>query len=134
MKKLSLDATIENVPVVTDFINAELESFGCSVKSQTQIDVAVDELFGNIAYYAYDDRIGQATVAIDIENNDTAVITFTDSGKPYNPLQHKDPDIALPVEERNIGGLGIYMVKKSMDYMSYEYRDGKNILCIKKKL
>lgn len=61
-------------------------------------------------------------------------ITFSDSGKPYNPLEKPDPDVTLSAEERSIGGLGIFMVKKSMDDMRYEYKDGQNILTITKRL
>ena len=111
------------------------ESLGCPMKAQIQIDVAIDELFGNIAHYAYAPEKGPATVRIEVKENPLAVvITFIDNGKPFDPLNSEDPDITLSAEDRQIGGLGIYMVKKSMDEISYEYKDGQNILKIKKHL
>lgn len=135
MKELTIDAAIENIPAVTDFVNGQLETFGCPMKVQMQIDVAVDELFSNIAHYAYDPGVGQATVRVELlEEPPSAVISFIDNGVPYDPLKKEDPDTSLPAEERQIGGLGVYMVKKSMDAVEYEYKDGQNILKITKKL
>lgn len=135
MIELTLDAVIENIEKVTDFINLELEKLGCSFKAQMQIDVAIDELFGNIAYYAYAPETGTATVRFEAEGEPPcAVITFIDSGKPFNPLANSDPDVTLSAEERQIGGLGIFMVKKTMDDVSYRYDDGQNILTIRKNL
>ena len=105
------------------------------MKAQMQIDIAIDELFGNIAHYAYNPEIGQATVRVEVVENPLAVtITFIDNGVPYDPLAKADPDTTLSAEEREIGGLGIYMVKKSMDDITYEYKDGQNILKIKKHI
>ncbi len=135
MKELTIDATIENVAAVTAFVDEQLEQLGCPMKTQCQVDVAIDELFGNIANYAYNPDIGTVTVRVEVTENPLAVvITFIDNGIPYDPLAKGDPDITLSVEERQIGGLGIYMVKKSMDDVSYEYKDGKNILRIKKNI
>ena len=135
MKELTIEAAVENIEVVTDFISAELENMDCPIKAQTQICIAIDELFGNIARYAYSPDVGKATVRFDVEQEPLSVIiTFIDNGKPFNPLQKDDPDITLPASERRIGGLGIFMVKKSMDYMYYEYKDGKNHISICKKL
>lgn len=135
MKELTVDATIENVAAVTAFVDEQLDQLDCPMKTQYQVDVAIDELFGNIAHYAYNPEIGVATVRVEVTENPLAVvITFIDNGVPYDPLAKEDPDITLSAEERGIGGLGIYMVKKSMDDVSYEYRDGKNILRIKKNI
>lgn len=134
-KELTIAATVENIETVTDFVNEQLESLDCSMKIQMQIDIAIDEIFGNIAHYAYSPGNGEATVRVEFEKEPlTAVITFIDSGIPYDPLKKDDPDITLSAEERDIGGLGIYMVKKSMDDVFYEYRDGKNIFSVKKRL
>ncbi len=135
MKELTIDATVENIPAVTDFVNEQLEEHGCSMKVQMQIDIAIDELFSNIAYYAYNPDIGPATVRVElVEEPLSVVITFIDNGVPYDPLKKEDPDTGLSAEERDIGGLGIYMVKKSMDGIAYEYKDGQNILKITKNL
>jgi anti-sigma regulatory factor (Ser/Thr protein kinase) len=100
-----------------------------------QINIAVDQLCSNIARYAYEPEKGPATVRVEVDpDSPEVVITFLDHGKPYNPLENEDPDITLSAEERGIGGLGIFMVKKTMDEIEYEYRDGKNILRVKKKL
>ena len=135
MKELTVAATVENIETVTDFVNEQLEALDCPMKAQVQIDIAIDELFGNIAHYAYNPEIGKATVRVEVIEDSLAVtITFIDNGVPYDPLAKADPDTTLSAEEREIGGLGIYMVKKSMDEITYEYRDGQNILAIKKNL
>ncbi len=135
MKELTLDATVENISTVTAFVDEELEKIDCPMKAQMQIDIAIDEVFSNIAHYAYHPFVGSATVKIEvIEEPMSVVITFIDGGTPYNPLEKEDPDITLSAEEREIGGLGIFMVKKSMDSIDYEYKDGQNILRIKKNI
>lgn len=135
MKELTIDATVENVAVVTAFVDEQLEQLDCPIKAQMQVDIAIDELFGNIAHYAYHPETGPATVRVEvIEEPLAVVITFIDNGVPYDPLTQADPDVTLSAEEREIGGLGIYMVKKSMDDISYEYKDGQNILKIRKNI
>lgn len=135
MNELTLEATVENLDVVTDFVNEQLELYDCPMKAQMQIDVAIDELFSNIAHYAYNPDVGPATVRVEVADDPLAVvITFIDNGVPYDPLAKADPDITLSAEERGIGGLGIFMVKKTMDDITYEYKDGQNILKIKKHL
>ena len=135
MKELTIAATVENIETVTNFVNEQLEALDCPMKAQMQIDIAIDELFGNIAHYAYNPEIGKATVRVEVvEDPLSVVITFIDNGVPYDPLAKADPDTTLSAEERDIGGLGIYMVKKSMDEITYEYKDGQNILSIKKNL
>jgi anti-sigma regulatory factor (Ser/Thr protein kinase) len=135
MKELTVDAVVENIARVTDFVDGQLEELGCPVKAQMQIDIAIDELFGNIAHYAYNPEVGAATVRVEVvEEPLSVVVSFIDHGVPYDPLAKEDPDVGLSLEEREIGGLGIYMVKKSMDEISYEYRDGQNILRIRKEI
>lgn len=135
MKELTVDAAVENIEVVTDFVNEELEKLDCPVKARRQIDVAIDELFGNIARYAYSPDVGKATVRFSVEEKPLEVtITFIDNGVPFNPLEKSNPDTSLSAEERPIGGLGIFLVKKSMDMVEYEYKNGQNILKIKKNI
>ena len=135
MKELTIDATVENIVTVTSFVEAELEALDCPMKAQMQIAVAIDELFGNIAHYAYNPDVGPATVRVEVMKSPLAVvITFIDNGVQYDPLARQDPDTALSAEEREIGGLGIYMVKKSMDEITYSYKDGQNILQIRKNI
>ena len=135
MKEMTIAATVENIDVVTDFVNEQLESCDCPIKAQVQIDIAIDELFSNIAHYAYNPETGDATVRVEVVEDPMAVvITFIDKGIPYDPLKKADPNTALSAEEREIGGLGIFMVKKTMDDITYEYKDGQNILKIKKNI
>lgn len=135
MKQLTVEAAVENIETVTAFVAEELEKLNCPMKAETQITIAIDELFGNIARYAYFPEIGQATVRFDVENNPLAVIiTFIDNGIPFNPLDRAEPDTHASAEDRQIGGLGIYLVKKTMNLVEYEYKDGQNILKIKKNL
>ena len=134
MKELTIEAVSENIDLVTDFINEQLDEIDCPMKLQVKIDIAVDEIFGNIAHYAYAPNTGQVTVRVELTEEPSVIITFFDNGIPYDPTAKADPDITLSIEDREIGGLGIYMVKKSMDEVSYEYRDGQNVLTIKKNI
>ena len=133
--KLKLKAIIANVEQATEFINEQLEAMGCSRRSTLQIDIAIDELFSNVCHYAYGDSVGDVLVEIEkLPNRDAVSITLDDEGTPFNPLDHEDPDVTLEVHKRQIGGLGIFMVKKSMDEVLYEHRDGHNRLTIIKAL
>lgn len=133
MNELTVEATPENIPVITSFVDEQLEKYDCPMKAQAQIDIAIDELFGNIVRYAYHPEIGSATVQVEVLPEPlSVVITFIDQGKPYDPLAKEDPNVTLSAEEREIGGLGIYIVKKSMNEITYEYKDGRNILKIRK--
>ena len=135
MKELVIAADRNNLLKVQSFIDEQLEDAGCPMLTQIAIDVAVEELFVNIASYAYDQEIGVAVVQVEMLDDPLSVeITFIDNGKQYDPLAKPDPDITLAAKERKKGGLGIYMVKNSMDDMRYEYKEGKNILSIKKNL
>ena len=132
---MTINATIENIEEVTKFVDAELEALDCPMKAEIQINIAIDELFSNIAYYAYKPEVGPATVRVEVQQDPLAVIiSFIDKGVPYDPLANDDPDVSLTAEERGIGGLGIYMVKKTMDDVKYKYENGQNILTIIKNL
>ena len=135
MKERTFDATTANLSEVFLFIDEWLESLDCGLKAQTQLDLAVDELFTNIASYAYAPGSGQATIRLDFDDvSRMASITFIDSGVPYDPVKKPDPDVTLSVEEREIGGLGIYMAKKSTDRMEYRRENDRNILTIYKRI
>ena len=134
-RRLETDAVIENLDEVLGFVDAILEENDCPPQVMIQLDVAVEEIYVNIAHYAYRPGIGKATITASFnEESRELTLVFEDSGKKFDPLAKEDPDISLPVEERQIGGLGIFMVKKSMDKVTYEYKDGKNILTIVKKI
>ena len=133
MKEITLKAVTGNIPQVIAFVEEQLETVACPLRAQMQIDVAVDELFSNISRYAYAPETGEATVRFTYDEMEKAVlITFIDSGVPFNPLERSAPDTHVPLERRSIGGLGIHLVRKTMDGMEYEYKDGKNILTIRK--
>ena len=133
--ELELEAAKENLDEVQLFVGERLEEADCPPKAQMQISVAVEEIFVNIASYAYAPDKGKATVRVEVsEDPVTVTVTFVDHGVPYDPLAKEDPDVTLPAEEREIGGLGIFMTKKMMDDVAYEYRDGQNILTLKKNL
>jgi len=135
MSELRIEATKENLDDVLMFIDEELEKLDCSMKIQMQIDLSVEEIFINIASYAYFPDTGMAFISFESENGgSTIVISFTDTGVPYNPLEKDDPDITLTSEERQVGGLGIFLVKKNMDEVYYKYENGNNVLTMKKKI
>lgn len=116
---------------VISFVESELEEAGANMKSLMQICVAVEEIFVNVAHYAYPGKNGDVSLSIDVKNS-VATLVFTDSGIPFNPLEKDDPDITLSAEDRNIGGLGIFMVKKSMDEVRYERLEDRNVFTMVK--
>ncbi len=132
---LELDAEVEKLPVLLEFLDRHLTEVDCPAKAQMQLAVAAEEVFVNIASYAYAPGHGKATVCLELsEGPRMAMLTFTDAGMPFDPLGREDPEVTLSAEERDVGGLGILMTKKLMDEVSYEYRDGKNVLTLKKLL
>ncbi len=133
--EIEVEATVENLGRVTAFVEEILTAVACPFKVQIQLEVAVEEIFVNIAHYAYAPNTGMAKISVELPDDPASVeITFADSGVPYNPLIKPDPDVTLSAEDRQIGGLGIYMTKKTMDGMTYEYKNGQNILTLKKLL
>ncbi len=132
-RELTVDARIDKLDDVTAFVDDCLEAACCPMKVQMQIDVAVEEIFVNIAHYAYAPGNGEALISVEITDEpSTAVISFKDSGVEFDPLARKDPDTTLSADDRDIGGLGIFMVKKSMDEVTYQRVDDKNVLTIRK--
>ena len=129
--ELTIPADVDHLHEVLAFTEGLLEEHDCPMKAQMQIDVALEELFVNIAHYAYPDGAGEAKIRVSV-TSDGVEITLIDSGVPYDPLKKPDPDVTLSAQDRAIGGLGIFMSKKLMDDISYIYVDGKNHLTIKK--
>ncbi len=135
MEALQIKALTDNLDRVLQYVDAALEIMGCSMKNQIQIDMAVEELFVNIAHYAYKGTVGDAVIIASPDPKSGILrITFRDWGIPFDPLAKTDPDISLSVEEREIGGLGIFMAKKVMDTMDYRYENGQNVLTMTKKI
>ncbi len=137
-KLITLEAKTEKLAEITGIMDEMLEEADCDMKTQLTLDMALEEMFVNVAHYAYlESGLPEEKQTMDVEfevENGKITITITDSGKPFDPLKKPDPDITLSAEERQIGGLGIYMVKQSMDNVSYEYKDGKNIFMMDKAL
>lgn len=133
MIEKTFPATDEALADALAFVEEELEKNDCPMKTVMQITVCVEEMFVNVAHYAYDGKQGEVTLTLDTENG-LFSIQLTDEGMPFDPLAKEDPDITLSAEERNIGGLGIFMVKKSMNEVSYERKDNKNIFIMKKEI
>ncbi len=135
MKKIEIEADVNQLNDVMTFVEESLDEAGATPKTAMQVNLAVEEIFVNIAHYAYTPGKGNATIILDIDKEAGELsVQFRDSGVPYNPLEKEDPDITVPVAERQIGGLGIFMTKKVMDDVIYEHKDGQNILTLKKKL
>ena len=128
--KLMLKPGVESVSAAASFVEKFLQQSGASAKAVNQINIAVDEIYSNIVRYSG----AQSAEIFCAAENGRVSVTFSDDGKEYNPLNMPDPDIGLSAEERKIGGLGIFMVKKSMDEVLYEYKDGRNILTVIKEL
>ena len=130
------EATDENLEAVNDFIHEQIKPFSCQSQTLFQIDLAVEEIYVNIAHYAYSPDKGTVQIDCSVEKTSDApaklTVSFTDRGKAFNPLEKPDPDITLSVEEREIGGLGIFLTKKYMDSVLYERKDNQNILTFTK--
>ena len=132
--ELEVEADTKNLDKVQAFIEQHLDATDCPMKAKMQIGVAAEEVFVNIAHYAYAPGQGNAIVRVEVTEEPAVIITFVDNGIPYDPLAKEDPDVTLSAEEREIGGLGIFITKKTMDDVVYEYKDGQNILKLKKSL
>ena len=138
---LTIEANTDNLDKVLSFVDQRLEELDCSMKVQMQIDLAIEEVYVNVAQYAYqhlppeERRKGMVSICVeDLDDPKRVEVTFADEGIPFDPLAKEDPDVTLNADSRPIGGLGIFMVKKSMDSVEYEYKDGSNILTLVKNL
>ena len=135
MKTIRVQAEVAQLEKINSFIGEELEKYGCSIKVQMQVELAVEEIFVNIASYAYHPEIGEAEIDVDAGGDPpTVTIRFLDHGTPFNPLERSDVDVTKAAESRDVGGLGIFLVKKNMDDVVYSYEDGTNVLTIRKTL
>ena len=135
MNKLTVPAKIENLQKVMDFLGDQLDSVDYVMKARLQLELSIEEAYVNIVNYAYELEEGEVIICCNVDESPLKVtMQFIDYGKPYNPLKNQDPDISLNAEENEIGGLGIFLIKKNVDDISYKYHDGKNILTIQKKL
>ena len=133
MKELTVAARLENSETVTAFVDLFLKEIGCPLKTQIKLDIAADEIFSNISRCAYPEREGTVTICMEHKDG-TVELVFRDGGIPYDPVSAVPPDLSLSADDRPIGGLGIHIVKKMMDSVSYRYENGQNILTLRKKL
>lgn len=135
MNTITVPATVDQLETVLKAITDELNGHNCPARTQMQLEMAIEEILVNISNYAYRGHTGEATVQWELTPEPLRInMRFIDSGQPFNPLEKEDPDTSLPAEEREIGGLGIFLVKRIMDAVSYQYQDGHNILTIEKVL
>lgn len=135
MNELDIQAVNENLPKVLGFVEESIKDKDISPRVKSQLFVAVEEIFVNISSYAYDPDVGMTFIRVETTDEPLSVkLSFIDNGQPYDPLAKPDPNLKIPLRERKRGGLGIFMVKKTMDDVSYEYKDGQNILTIKKNI
>jgi anti-sigma regulatory factor (Ser/Thr protein kinase) len=130
---LRIPAKLEGMDVILSFVSFLLDTNGCTPKARTQMRMAVEELYVNVTLYAYPSKDGWAEIRGSVEDG-TATFRLIDGGTPFDPLAKADPDTMLSGEEREIGGLGIFMVKTMVDEVEYEYRDGCNRLTLRKQL
>jgi sigma-B regulation protein RsbU (phosphoserine phosphatase) len=130
VKKLEINASLENLNKALNFINTELEQHGCPEDIRGKIEIAVEEIFVNITNYAYSPDSGNAVIFLSVTDN--IIIRFEDTGRPYNPLEKGEPDLSKPLMERDIGGLGVFLVKKLMDNVEYSRVGNKNVLVMTK--
>ena len=130
---LKIPATLEGMDEVLAFVSSVLDVHGCTLQARTQLRMAIEELYVNVAHYAYPSGDGWAEIRGSVENG-VATFRIIDGGTPFDPLSKPDPDILLSGEERGIGGLGIYLVKNMVDDVKYDYRDGCNCLTLRKQL
>lgn len=134
-RKIVINAALENLGMVNSFVESLLAEKDCSPKVMMQLELVVEEIFSNIANYAYGDEVGQVTIEGCLEDNAAKIrLKFVDKGTPYNPLEKPDPDVTLGLEDRPIGGLGIYLVKNNVDDIFYQHEDEQNILTIIKNI
>ena len=127
----SFKAKLEYLDDILEFTENSLAESGCPLKCMNQICIALEEAFVNVASYAYPQSDGKVDLRIEYESGCVQLI-LSDVGLPFNPLERDEPDITLNAEERKIGGLGIFMIKKIMDEVTYSYSNGKNVLAMKK--
>ncbi len=135
-KIITVEASMEYLDMVTSGVEAFLEAYSCPMKIVMKILLCVEELYANVVNYAYADKGGSCTIELNGDSNEACSevsIVIRDGGIPFDPLAKEDPDITLSADEREIGGLGIYMVKNIMDTVSYEYKQQENIVTMTKK-
>ena len=132
---ITLAAVPGNFAAAQEQVRSFLDSVPCSMRTLFELDMVVEEVFINVANYAYPDNAGMVSLDLSLDREQNFLyLTFRDSGIPYDPLRKQSPDVTAPAEKRPIGGLGIFLVQKYSDSLSYVYADGENRFTIGKKL
>lgn len=134
MRELRISATIDNFENMINFILETIEELELDKRVTSKLRLVSEELLINVINYAYPEKEGEVLIRTKLNNDRELFLQIVDSGVPFNPLEKEDPDITIPMEDRKIGGLGIFMVKTIMDSVAYEYISGENILTLTKKL
>ncbi|KZX10305.1 ATP-binding protein [Methanobrevibacter curvatus] len=137
MEKIVVPGKVEYLSQVQEFINSKLKYYELLPKFQMQLELVIEEIFINIVKYAHmEDSSENKIVIYSLFDEESSVLTikFVDKGIPFNPLKEEDPDLNADIENRKIGGLGLFLVKKNTDELEYKYKKGKNILTFKKSL
>lgn len=128
-------AKIENLDIANAFLNEQLDALDVTAKERMQLELAFEELFTNVSNYSYGEDVGKVEVGVTYKDDECLlVIKVSDSGTPFNPLERETPDLTLSADDRPIGGLGIFMVKKNVDDITYDYVDGENVVTLYKKI
>ena len=134
MSECVLEAKIDNIYKLSNFLEGELSKLDVSTAEDMKMNLVMEELFVNIANYAYAPKYGNCTICAEVFPEQNAIeITLIDTGIPFNPLKRKDPDVTLSARERKVGGLGIFMAKQEVDDISYRRENGQNILWLRKE-
>ena len=137
MAEMEIEAVKENLKEVFEFVTEELKKRNADKKLIRQIKLCVEEIFLNISAYAYHPEIGRARIVVKVEGDPVPIrvcLSFVDCGEPFDPLAEEAPDTESGLDERRVGGLGIFLVRNTVDGISYEYNNGQNILTIVKEL
>ena len=126
---------IQEIENVYSFISRFFSDCEIDISIENLFKMAVDEILSNIVYYGFEESQEGAIVVVSIQIDSNAVsITFRDNGKPFDPLSIEEPDISLGIDERQMGGLGIHIIKNSFNEVHYSFENGYNVLTLKKRI
>lgn len=134
LKTITLPNDVQEVPQLAAFVEEVCESYGVDMMTTMQMNLALEEAVVNVMSYAYPEGTKGYVDISALSESDCLTFVISDSGKPFDPTTKGEVDTTLSAEERSIGGLGIHLVKQLMDSIQYEYKDGHNVLTLKKRI